>query len=130
MTRMLFPGALALTALAFLLPAAALPGGAGLFALIGAGTLAMFAMTPLVLSWCRLSLDRVLYTLIVILAGLGLALLTRLQAGGAGPVAQRQLLWLLGGLAAFAGGVIFGRSYPAFCQYRYLVLLGALILLA
>ena len=129
MTKMLFPGALVLAALAFLLPAAAMPDGFRAFALIGLGTLTMLALTPLLLSWRRLPLDRVLYALIVVLVGLGLATLTRLQVAGAGPVAERQLLWLLGGMAALAGGVIFGRSYPLFCQYRYLVLLAALVML-
>ena len=37
MTKMLFPGALVLAALAFLLPAAAMPDGFRAFALIGLG---------------------------------------------------------------------------------------------
>jgi len=128
--RALVPGALILACLAFVLPALALPAGRPLLAAIGLGTLALLGLAPLVFRRIGLPLDRILYTLLVILTGLGLAQMARLQlAGSLGPIAQRQLLWLSGGLVALGAGAYFGRSHQAWCHYRFLLLFLALAFL-
>lgn len=127
--RFLFPCALALVGLAFLLPALAMPAGQGLFALIGLGTVAILAAAPLAMALIGFAPDRILYVLVTVITGLGLATLTRLQVTDAavGAIAQHQIMGLIFGMLAMAGGIFFGRSLLRFCHYRYLLLCAALV---
>lgn len=128
---LLIPGALGLVGLAFLLPAVTMPAARGMFALAGLSSMAVLAAAPLALGLFGLALDRVMYAVVIVLAGLGMATLTRLQAAdpGLGSVVQRQLLGLCFGTIAMGGGVFFGRSLLRLCHYRYLLLCAALIFL-
>lgn len=125
------PAALALTGLAFLLPALQMPGYRREFLLVGLGALAGLGAAPFALRLLRLPIDRLLYAVAAVLAGLGLATLARLQAAkdAFGPLAQHQLLSLYLSLAVLAGGIYFGRHLLPLCHYRYLFLCGALLLM-
>lgn len=127
----MFPGALLILLLSFLLPACLLPTGRGLFLALGSAAFLMFAILPMAVARMGLALDRIIYCLIVVLVGLGLSLLGRLQVmdGGLGFIALRQLIWLPLGLLAMVAGLCAGRSYLSLCHYRYLILTAALAVL-
>lgn len=131
-SAILFPSALLVMALSFLLPACLLPAGRGLFWVLGSAAFLLFAVTPLLAEKMGLTLDRIIFSLIIILVGLGLSLLGRLQImnGNLGSVALRQLAWLPLGLIAMFAGLYVGRSYLTLCHYRYLILSVALAIMA
>ena len=125
------PLAMGLSGLCFLLPALAMPAGRTSLLTIGLATLVIQGVTPLIFQRFALPLDRVIYAVSIVLTGLSLAMITRLQIAdpGLGSVSQKQLLGLAFGMVAMAGGAVCGQWLLTLCHYRYLLLSLALILL-
>ena len=125
------PLAMGLSGLCFLLPALALPAGRTSLLTIGLATLVIQGVTPLIFQRFALPLDRVIYAVSIVLTGLSLAMITRLQIAdpGLGSISQKQLLGLAFGMVAMAGGAVCGQWLLTLCHYRYLLLSLALILL-
>ena len=69
--------------------------------------------------------DPVLYPLAVLLAGLGFAMIFRLD----GDLATEQFLWLMVGMAAFAATLLLVRDVRALNAYAYTIGLAGLVLL-
>ncbi|MGQ9779104.1 MAG: FtsW/RodA/SpoVE family cell cycle protein [Bacillota bacterium] len=125
----LFLGALGLVIAAFLLPALALPAGRRFFFAVGLGAVTLLTAVPVLFRLLGLPFDRLLYLLSAVLLGLGLAQLARLELAGLPCLAERQLIWLAGGVVAMAAGSRLGREYISFCRYRYLLLCASLLFL-
>ncbi|MDR3069598.1 MAG: FtsW/RodA/SpoVE family cell cycle protein [Propionibacteriaceae bacterium] len=75
--------------------------------------------------------DPVILPLIMLLNGLGLAVIHRLDLGGSERLhsAERQLGWMVGAVVVFCLVVIFLRNYEALHRYPYLLFLFGLTLL-
>ncbi|NLG83325.1 MAG: FtsW/RodA/SpoVE family cell cycle protein [Firmicutes bacterium] len=92
-------------------------------------TVALLALVPFLFRLFGLPFDRILYLVCAVLLGWGLAQLARLELAGLPHLAERQLVWLTGGIAAMAAGSRLGRDYLFFSRYRYLLLCASLFFL-
>lgn len=98
--------------------------------LVPAGLLLAFAAAHLAARRFAPGADPALLPIAYLLAGLGLAVLTRLDLGGAGaPLAPSQTLWLLAGVAALVATLALIPSLERLARFKYSIMLAGLALL-
>ncbi len=89
------------------------------------GLLAAFAVAHIAMRFLAPAADPVLLPVAALLSGIGLAVLTRLDA----ELAASQVLWVFVGVVAYVGTLAAVRSLEVVARYKYTVMLAGLFLL-
>jgi cell division protein FtsW (lipid II flippase)/cell division protein FtsI/penicillin-binding protein 2 len=97
--------------------------------LVPAGLLLAFGLAHLAARRFAPGADPALLPLAAVLCGLGLAVLTRLDAADGGSLAPAQALWLLAGIAALVATLVLVPSLERLARFKYSIMLLALTLL-
>lgn len=108
------------------------PAGAALPALAYGGVIALLAVAAhLVMRWLAPDADPLLLPLAVLLNGVGLAFVRRIDLANGTDLAPAQAIWTVVGLAALALTLVVVRDYRRMARYQYtagLVTIGLLVL--
>ncbi len=98
--------------------------------LVPGGLLAAFAVAHLAARRFAPGADPALLPIAALLSGIGLAIITRLDAANAGPgLASSQVLWLLAGVLALVATLVAVPSLERLGRFKYTIMLLGLVLL-